>query len=102
MAPTLEEQRDRSRGLATSIVAFAIMAIGLAFLIMAVLLPLRGGLGLLFVGIVLGGLGAAALLGGFFFHLVPSRLEALEEEKRAYDARVREEERERQKRLGKM
>ncbi len=86
---TLEEQRERSRSVATSIVSIAIMLLGAAFLLLAVFLPLRGGLGFLFVSILLGGIGAVALAGGFFFHLVPSRLEALADEKREHDRRDR-------------
>lgn len=100
MARTLQEERDRSRSLATSIVSFAIMGVGVAFLVLSVLLVVRGGLGFLFLSILLGGIGAAALVGGFFFHLVPSRIEELAEEKREYDRRQREEEQAKRERLG--
>lgn len=96
---TLEETRERSRRVATSIVSFAIMGIGVAFVLFALFLTIRGGLALVFLSILVGGIGIVALLGGFFFHLVPSRLEALAEEKRAYDARQRAEEEEKRKRL---
>lgn len=95
---TLEETRERSRRYATSIVSFAIMAMGAAFVIFAILLTVRGGLALVFLAILLGGIGAAALVGGFFFHLVPSRLEELAEEKREYDRRQRAEDEEKRKR----
>lgn len=96
---TLEEQRDRSRRLATSIVSFAIMSVGVAFLLFAIFLTLRGGLALVFLSFLLGGLGVFAVLGGFFFHLVPARLEALAEEKREFDRRERAEEEDKRRRL---
>lgn len=96
---TLEETRERSRRYATSIVSFAIMMVGVAFVVFALFLTIRGGLALVFLAMLLGGIGLAALLGGFFFHLVPSRLEALAEEKREYDRRQRAEDEEKRKRL---
>lgn len=85
----LLERRDLARRYATSVVSIAIMAVGGAFVALAILLPLRGGAAMIFLSIILGLLGAAALAGGFFFHLVPSRIDALEEEKRAHDSRER-------------
>lgn len=87
----LPEDRERARRLATTVVAFAIGVAALTLATFAVLLVVRGGLGLIFLAILL--LALAGLLGfvGFFFQLVPFRLDELAAEKRAFDERSRDE-----------
>ena len=94
---TLPADRERARSLATSIVAVAIGVAGLTLVTFAVLLVVRGGLGFLFLGILLFLLGAALAAVGFFFQLVPFRLQELADEKRAYDQRARERDAERRR-----
>jgi fatty acid desaturase len=87
---TLAEERDRARRVATNVVSLAIGIAGLTLVVFAVFLVVRGGLGLLFLAIILFVIGVALAAVGFFFQLVPFRLQELEEEKRAYDRRARE------------
>lgn len=86
---TLTEDRVRARQLATTIVSVAIAVAGLMLVAFAVALVVRGGAGYLFLSIILGVLGLALGAIGFFFQLVPFRLEELAEEKRDYDRRAR-------------
>lgn len=88
----LAEERERARSLATRIVSFAIGIVGIALMLFAFFLTYRGGVSMLFLSLILFvlGFGVAAL--GFFFQLVPMKLDELAAEKRAYDARVRERE----------
>ena len=85
---TLPADRERARRVATSIVAVAIAVAGLTLVIFAILLLIRGGLGFLFLALLLMVVGGGLAALGFFFQLVPFRLAELREEKRAYDARV--------------
>ena len=85
----LTEDREKARRVATGIVSVAIALAGVTIVILAVTLVVRGGLGFLFLSLLLGVLGAGLALLGFFFQLVPFRLAELEQEKRDYDARVR-------------
>lgn len=86
---TLPEDREQARRIATNVVAVAIAIVGLTLLVFSVVLVLRGGMGFLFLGIVLFLLGAALAALGFFFQLVPFRLQELADEKRAFDERER-------------
>lgn len=86
---TLPQDRERARRIATNIVAVAIAIVGLTLLVFSIVLVLRGGMGFLFLGIVLFLLGAALAALGFFFQLVPFRLQELADDKRAYDQRER-------------
>lgn len=97
---TLPADRERARRLATTIVAVAIGVAGLTLVLFAILLLVRGGLGFLFLALLLFVVGAALAGLGFFFQLVPFRLQELADEKRAYDQRQRERERERQRGRG--
>jgi hypothetical protein len=90
MPRNLYEERERARKLATSIVSWAIMGVGVAFLVMAVVVGLQRDAGLTALALVLGFIGLVTMIGGFFFHLIPSRVDALEEGKREYAARQRE------------
>lgn len=89
VALTLPEDREQARRIATNVVAIAIAIVGLTLLVFSVVLVLRGGMGFLFLGIVLFLLGAALAALGFFFQLVPFRLQELADEKRAHDQRER-------------
>jgi fatty acid desaturase len=86
----LAEERERARSLATRIVSFAIGLVGLVLIAFAVVLVIQGGGGLLLLAILLffAGIFIAAI--GFFFQLVPFRLDELAGMKREYDARVRD------------
>lgn len=86
----LPSERERARQLATRIVSLAIGIVGVTLVFFAVFLVVRGGLPLVFLALIVGviGVGLAAL--GFFFQLVPFRLQELAEEKRDYDRRVRD------------
>ena len=86
----LPEERERARHLATTVVSGAIAVVGLTLVLAAILLVARGGLGFVFLAILLFAIGAVLAALGFFFQLVPFRLMELEAEKRAYDARERE------------
>lgn len=86
---TLPEERERARRLATTIVAAAIGLAAFTLVVLAVLLVVRGGLGFLFLSLLLVAIAAVLGLVGFFFQLVPFRLHELAEEKRAYDQRER-------------
>ena len=86
----LAEERERARRLATTIVSAAIAVVGLTLVLAAILLVIRGGLGFVFLAVLLFAAGAILAALGFFFQLVPFRLAELEAEKRAYDARERE------------
>lgn len=84
------ERRERARHLATTIVSGAIAIVGLTLVVFAILLVVRGGAGYVFLALVLFLIGAVLSALGFFFQLVPFRLAELQDEKRAYDARVRD------------
>lgn len=85
----LAQDRERARRLATGIVSVAIGLVGVMLVVLAVVLLVRGGLGFLFLSLILGIVGAALALLGLFFQLVPFRLAQLEEDKREYDRRTR-------------
>lgn len=84
---TLAEERERARRWATTIVSAAIGIAGLTLAFFGVILLVRGGIAFLVLSIllVLGGLLLAAL--GFFFQLVPFRLQELATGKRDHDRR---------------
>lgn len=86
---TVPSDRERARRLATSIVSLAIGIAGLTLVGFAIVLPIRGGLPLIFLAIIVGAVGAALAILGFFFQLVPFRLQELADEKRDYDRRVK-------------
>lgn len=88
---TLAQQRERARRLATTIVSVAIGVAGVTLALFAVLLVVRGGAGFLLLAVLLFALGAFLAALGFFFQLVPLRLQELADEKREYDRRRREE-----------
>lgn len=85
------QQREKARRIATNIVAVAMGLAGLTLLVLAVVLGMKGGAGLVFLAILLGLMGVALMAGGFFFQLVPLRVDELAQEKRDYDRRAREE-----------
>ena len=87
---TLAQQREKARGLATRIVSFAIMLLGATLVAFAIFLTAYGGAAYLFLSILMGLAGLALALVGFFFQLVPMRLDELAAEKRDYDRRTRE------------
>jgi fatty acid desaturase len=87
---TLAEERERARRLATTIVSAAIALLGVMLAVFAFFLVFRGGLGFLFLAILLFALGAFLALLGFFFQLVPFRLQELADQKRERDRRARE------------
>jgi uncharacterized membrane protein len=64
--------------------------VGLTLVILAIILVVRGGLGFVFLAILLLAIGGALALLGFFFQLVPFRLQELADEKRDYDQRQRQ------------
>ena len=82
-------ERERARRLATTIVSLAMALVGVTLIVLAVALALRGG-GLIFLAIIVGLLGLALGAAGFFFQLVPMRLDELAEQKRETDRRLRE------------
>jgi len=85
--------RERARRVATTIVSLAMGLVGLTLLVLAVVLVLRGGAGLIVLAIVVGILGLLLAAAGFFFQLVPIRLDELAAQKRDHDRRTREPER---------
>lgn len=85
-----QAQRDRARHLATTIVSGAIAIVGLTLVVLSIMLVVRGGWGFAFLALIVFIIGALLSALGFFFQLVPFRLAELQEEKNAYDARVRE------------
>lgn len=85
----LAQDRERARRLATGIVSIAVGMAGVTLLVLAIALVVKGGLGFLFLSLVLGVLGLGLALLGLFFQLVPFKLAELEQEKREYDARTR-------------
>lgn len=87
--PTMMERREKARRLATGIVAIAMGFAGLTLVALAVALAWMGKGGLLFLALIVGALGLALAAAGFFFQLVPLRVDELAEEKRAYDRRTR-------------
>ena len=89
-ALTLAADRDRARRLATTIVSLAIAIAGLVLVVFAVLLVVRGGLGFVFLALLILLVGGALAALGFFFQLVPFRLAELEAEKREHDRKLRE------------
>ena len=89
---TLGEEREKARRFATTVVSAAIGVVGVTLVLFSILVVVRGGAGLLFLAVILFGIGAFLALLGFFFQLVPFRLQELEEEKREHD-RLRREER---------
>jgi len=84
------QERERARRLATSIVAWALAIVGLTLLILAGVLVVRGGGPLVLLALLVGFIGVGLALAGFFFQLVPFRLDELAQEKRDYDRRMRE------------
>ena len=83
------QQRERARRAATMIVALALGLAGLLLVVLAVVMALRGGAALLLLAVLVGILGLGLGAAGFFFQLVPLRVDELAEEKRAYDRRQR-------------
>lgn len=83
------QERERARRLATTIVSLALALAGLMLVALAIVLAIQGGAGLVFLALVLGVLGAGLAAGGFFFQLVPLRVDELAQEKREYDQRMR-------------
>lgn len=89
---SLAQERERARRLATVVVAWAIGIMGATLAAFAVALTVLGGAGFLFLSLILFALGALLAGLGFFFQLVPFRLQELAEGKRETD-RLRREER---------
>ena len=87
---TLADRRERARRLATGIVSVAIAALGVTLVVFAVMLVVRGGPSFLLLSVVLFALGAFLAALGFFFQLVPLKLQELAEGKREHDRRARE------------
>lgn len=83
------EDRERARRLATTLVSVAIGLAGLTLIALSIVLVVRGGVALVFLSVILFLVGAALAALGFFFQLVPFRLEELAAEKREYDKRTR-------------
>lgn len=90
---TLAQERERARRLATVVVSWAIGVMGVTLAAFAVALTVLGGAGFLFLTLILFAFGALLALLGFFFQLVPLKLQELAEGKRETD-RLRREERE--------
>lgn len=84
------EEQEKARRLATVVVSIAIGLAGVTLAVFAVVLTAKGGLGFLFLSVILFALGAALALIGFFFQLVPVKLEELAEQTRDYDKRQRD------------
>ncbi len=89
-AMALAQDRQRARSLATRIVSAAIGLVGVVLILFAFFLTFTGGVALLFLSIILFVMGALIAGLGFFFQLVPLRVDALAREKREYDQRARE------------
>lgn len=87
---TLSERRERARRLATSIVSAAIALVGVMLVVFAVVLVVRGGPAFLFLALLLFLVGAVLAGLGFFFQLVPFRLQELAAQKRERDQILRE------------
>lgn len=87
---TLAGDRERARRLATNIVAGAIGIVGVTLVVLALFLVIRGGLGFVFLALLLLFIGGGLALLGFFFQLVPFRLQELADEKRDHDERSRQ------------
>lgn len=87
---TLAQERERARNLATRIVAGAILVLAVTLLVFAFFLTFYGGAGYLFLSVLLGLAGVGLGFVGFFFQLVPLRLQELADQKREHDARTRE------------
>lgn len=85
----MAEERERARRIATNIVALAMGLAGLTLLGLAIALAIQGGGGLIFLAIIVGVAGLALAAAGFFFQLVPLRVDELAQEKRDYDRRQR-------------
>lgn len=83
------QERERARRLATSIVALALGLAGLTLVVLAIVVLVRGGVALVLLALVVGLLGIGLGAAGFFFQLVPLRVDELAQEKRDYDARQR-------------
>lgn len=83
-------ERERARRLATGIVATALAIVGLTLVVLAVVMVVRGGAALILLSIVVGVIGIVLCAAGFFFQLVPFRLDELAAGKRDYDRRTRE------------
>lgn len=83
-------ERERARRLATGIVATALAIVGLTLVVLAVVMVVRGGAALILLSIVVGIIGIVLCAAGFFFQLVPFRLDELAAGKRDYDRRTRE------------
>ena len=81
-------ERERARRLATTIVAIAMGIAGLMLIGLAIALAVKGGGGLFFLALLIGAFGLALGAAGFFFQLVPLRVDELAEEKRDYDRRT--------------
>lgn len=84
------QERERARRLATSIVALALGLAGVVLVVLAIVLVVRGGASLIFLALIVALLGLGLGAAGFFFQLVPLRIDELAAEKREYDARQRE------------
>lgn len=82
-------QRERARRLATQVVALALGLAGLMLLALAIVLAFQGRAGLFLLATVVGIAGIALAGIGFFFQLVPMRVDELAAQKREHDARER-------------
>lgn len=85
------QQREKARRVATNIVAIALALAGLTLITLAVALGIKGGGGLIFLALILGLMGLGLVAAGFFFQLVPLRVDELAQEKREYDLRIKDE-----------
>lgn len=82
---TLREEQERAHRLATSVVSAAIAVVGVTLVLFAVLLLVRGGIGFLFLSVILLVVGLGVALLALFFQLVPFRLAELAAMKRQRD-----------------
>lgn len=84
---TFVSDRERARRLATLVVSVAIGALGVTLVVFALFLFVQGGFGFFFLALLVGLAGAALALLGFFFQLVPFRLQELADLKHERDLR---------------
>ena len=86
---TLRHDRERAHSMATHVTSAAIAIVGVTLAVFAFFLVFRGGLGFVFLALLLLALGGFLAAIGFFFQLVPFRLAELARLKRDHDERVR-------------
>lgn len=89
-AVSLADERERARSLATRLVAFSIGIVGVVLVVFAFFLTFYGGAGMLFLSAILFVVGAVIAALGFFFQLVPLRLDELAQKKRELEVQTRE------------